>query len=45
MRENEKHTGMVTGREKASYGLYFVGQNVFYCPQVTKVSPPGSTRS
>lgn len=26
----KKKTGMVTGREKASYGLYFAGQNIFY---------------
>ena len=28
--KTKKHTGMVTGREKASYGLYFAGQNIFY---------------
>ena len=26
----EKTKGMVTGFEKASYGLYFLGQNIFY---------------
>ena len=28
--KTKKKTGMVTGREKASYGLYFAGQNIFY---------------
>ena len=26
----KQKTGMVTGKEKASYGLYFLGQNIFY---------------
>lgn len=24
----KQKTGMVTGKEKASYGLYFLGQNI-----------------
>ena len=28
--KTKKKTGMVTGSEKASYGLYFAGQNIFY---------------
>lgn len=28
--EKQKTKGMVTGIEKASYGLYFLGQNIFY---------------
>lgn len=30
MSKTKKRTGIVTGAEKASYGLYFFGQNVFY---------------
>ena len=30
MSKRTKTKGMVTGKEKASYGLYFVGQNIFY---------------
>ena len=26
----KQKTGMVTGKEKASYGLYFLGRNIFY---------------
>ena len=30
MGKNPKTRGMVTGVEKSSYGLYFLGQNIFY---------------
>ena len=28
--DKTKTKGMVTGKEKTSYGLYFLGQNIFY---------------